>query len=307
METLSKTEQAHVERMSEPFAESSPQENFEKWAERSISHSKEEKKEKQKNSGPREIKLTGRPEEEREWIEKVAQKDESKDSAKESEKGATARPEQRPDAKPTTSEPNSSPNEPLSGDQHWNTKYEGKQAQEHWQRIDGRIGIALQHISQDPQRQKIEQGLQAIFAGKNPAQQSAFLGVLATSLAEVPNPGEVLRHFALQPEHREALRQAKNWQEIRSYVHQVSKAYPAAASQASPKPRASKPPSEVGGRGAVVDDGTRGETDFGNFSARMGSTLRSTIGEETNAIHRSHAGSKKTDVLESISAARAGS
>ncbi len=276
METaeLTKPEQTHVERLSEPFAKPSMQEDFEKWAARSIAHSKEEKKEKEKNSGPREIKLAGRPEEEREFIEKVAQKDESTDSAKESRREST---EQRSDAKesekPATGEANNSPREPLSGDRHWQA-VEGKatftkqEANDHWDHVGNRAGVALDYINKHPQKAQIEEGLRGFFDSKTPVGQ-VFFRDFSTALAEVPNPGEVLRHIALKAEDRNWLRSnVKNWKELRAAIQTISKHY-AASSQASPKPRAPKPPSEVGGRGAVADDGTRGETEFSSFAKRQ--------------------------------------
>jgi hypothetical protein len=289
METaeLTKTEQTHVERMSEPFSEPSMQENFESWAARSISHSKQEKKEKEKHSGPREIKLAGRSEEEKDFIEKVAQQDESKDSAKESrrdgstEKEATARTEQQPSAKenekPAVGESDDSPSEPLSGDlaeRHWQGKLQGPEIENHIQQVNSRAGIIMKYINQHPQKAQIADGFRAIFAGRPPAEYQAFFRDLTTALAEVPDPGRVFQHITLQPHDREFLRNVKNPKDLRAAIQTIAKQYPASAPQASPKPRAPKPPSEVGGRGAVGDDGTRGDGDFSSFSAKMNQRYR---------------------------------
>ncbi len=294
METaeLTKPEQTHVERLSEPFAKPSMQEDFEKWSARVISHGKQEQKERQKNSGPREIKMAGRSEAEREFIEKVAQKDESakdsakeKDAAKAAEQNPNAKESEKPAAKagekPATSASADSPVEPISGDRHWEAlegkvQFNEKEMQDHWNNVSSRAGIVLEYIKQHPQKAQIEEGFRALMAGRPQGQglNEPFFRDLSMALAEVPNPGEVFRHITMQPEDRNFLRKCKNWRELRDAIRRVSAAYPASASQASPKPRAPRPPTEVGGRGAVADDGTRGDGDFSSFSAKMNQRYR---------------------------------
>jgi hypothetical protein len=284
VETLTKPEQEHVERMSEPFADSSMQGDFEKWAARVVSHGKQEQKERQKNSGPREIKMAGRSEEEREFIEKVAQKDESaKDSKSAADKDAAkaaehpnAKESEKPGEKSAASEPNNSPSEPISGDRHWDAlegrvHFSEKEMRDHWNNVNSRAGLVLDYISQHPQKAQIEQGFAALMAGRPKGQglNEPFFRDLSMALAEVPNPGEVFRHITLKAEDREFVRRVKNWKELRAAIHTVSKHYLASAPQASPKPRAPRPPTEVGGRGAVGDDGTRGDGDFSSFSRNM--------------------------------------
>src|SRR5260370_8893431 len=97
--TLTKTEEAHVERMSEEsFSEPTMAERFQEFATRSISHSKKEEKENEKSYAPREISLKDRSDEEKDFIEKVGQRDES---AKEPQKDAAKHAKQRPDATET--------------------------------------------------------------------------------------------------------------------------------------------------------------------------------------------------------------
>jgi hypothetical protein len=261
-----------VERMAESFSEPTMQERFENFAERVISS--EKKEEKEDRSGPREISLKGRPEEEREWIEKVAQKDDSaKESRRESsaEKEATVRTEQRPDAKAgeksAARESDDSRAEPIAADRYFQRKFEGKEEHEnHWRQVNARAGIALAYVNQHPEKAQIEQGLRGLIVDR----PQGFQMDLYTALAEVASPGEVLRHIALQPQDREVLRQCKNPQELRAAVQTIAKRYPAAAaSRTSPKPKAPRPPSEVGGRSAATDDGTRGEMDFGSFEKNM--------------------------------------
>jgi hypothetical protein len=291
METqLTKAEESHVDRMAESFSEPSPDEHFKAWSERVVSHGKQEKKEKQ--NGPREIKLAGRSSEEREWIEKVAQKDESKDSGKESRRESAAekddanRTEQRPDAKAAekseakageksaATESNDSPSEPLSGDlaeRHWQGKLQGPEIEKHISQVNSRVGIIMEHINQHPQKAQIEDGFRALMAGRNSGvDKPGFFRDLATALAEVPDPGRVFQHITMQPQDREFLRNVKTAKELRAAIQTIAKAYPGSASKAAEvRPRAPKPPSEVGGRGAETDDGTRGESNFSNFSARM--------------------------------------
>lgn len=288
METaeLTKNEQAHVERLSEPLSQPSMKERFEEWAQRAISDSKKDQKEREGSHRPREISLKDRPEAEREWIEAVAEKD---GSAKESrrdrsaEKEPTAHGEQRPKAtesgKPDSEKPASestkTPVEPMAAaDRYWQSKSDGKpidakEVQRHWQSVDSRAGVALEFINSHAEKDTIVQGLKAFFAGKPKAWQDAFSPDFYTALAEVASPGEVLRHIALQPLDRDYLRNCKDWKELRAAIQTIAKHYPPAASQSSPKPRAPKPPSEVGGRGAAGDDGTRGAEDFGDFSSRQ--------------------------------------
>jgi hypothetical protein len=269
MEVEAKT----VERMGESFAQPDMQERFVAFAERAEKEARQEKKKEQKSS--REINLADRSPQERQFIDAVAERDESaKKSPRESstEKEATARTEQRTDAKagekPAAAESQDSHGEPIAADRYWERKLEGKEAHEnHWRQVDGRVGVALEYINGHKEKEQIHRGLSGLVADRHPA----FQRDLYTALAEMPNAGEVLRHIALQPQDREVLRNAKNPQELRAAVRTISKAYPVAASKAqtSPKPRAPKPPSEVGGRGAAGDDGTRGEADFGSFSRKM--------------------------------------
>ncbi len=73
METLTKAEESHVERMSESFKPTTMQEDFEGWASRV--KSEEKKSAKEERVGPREVSLKGRSDEEKEWISKVAEKE----------------------------------------------------------------------------------------------------------------------------------------------------------------------------------------------------------------------------------------
>jgi hypothetical protein len=275
VETVTKT----PEQMGESFAQPNMQERFGTWAERAIKEARQEKKEDK--SGSREIDLKGRTDDEREWIEKVAEKDESgKESRRDSsaERESPARTEQRPGGKsgekPSASESTDSPSEPLSGDRHWQA-LEGKvvlgkkELDAHWRAVDTRMGVALRYMDQHPQKAQMEEGFRALFAGMPSARGDAFMQNLVTALAEVPNPGEVLRHITVQPEDREFLRRVKDWKGLRAAIQTVSKQYPAPTSQASRKPRAPKPPSEVGGRGSATDDSTRNADNFSSFSESM--------------------------------------
>ena len=265
--TLSKTEAAHVERMAGAFAEPTMEEQFKEWAPRVLSHEKQEKKEKEKNAGPREVKLEDRPDEEKKFLAAVGEKNES-------EKASPAKGSAGKDA---ASESNDSPVEPLSGDRHWQA-LEGKvaitkeEANAHWDHVGSRAGVALDYVNKSPEKAQIEQGLRGFFDTNTPGGQ-AFFRDFSTVLAEVPNPGEVLHHIALRSEDRNWLRtNVKNWKELRTAIQTISKHYAGSASQASPKPRAPrapKPPSELSGRGSAGDDGLRGESDFTSFSAKM--------------------------------------
>jgi len=287
---LSKTEEAHLDRMTQALEPTTMPERFALWASRVKQEEKKEAKEREGKHGPREISskdLKDRPQAEREFIEAVAQKDES---AKESPsadatKRADAKPKEsaqpvaKAGEKSTASE--STSHEPLSSaDRYWQVrsgqvKVDGadegvrREADNHWREIDSRMGAVVSFIESHPQRAQIEQGVKEFFAGKPAAWQNAVLPDLFTALAEIPNPGEVFRHIALQPEDRAALRNVKNPGELRAAIKTISKHYPVSASQASPKPRAPKPPSEVGGRGAAGGDGTFDATDWSSFDTKQ--------------------------------------
>jgi hypothetical protein len=285
VETATKT----IEQMSESFAQPDVQESFSTWAERADKEARQEEKEKRKSSGSREIKLADRDEGERKFIEAVAQKDESKESAKDSrresaaEKDAANRTEQHADAKksekpdakggekPAASGSDDSPSEPLSGDlaeRHWQGKLQPAEMEKHIHHVNSRAGIIMKHINESPYKAQLEDGFRALMAGRNSGvDKPGFFRDLATCLAEVASPAEVFHHITLQPQDREFVRNCKNPKELRAAIQTIAKHYPAAASQAAPKPRAPKPPSSVPGRSAASDDGV--ETNFRDLSTKM--------------------------------------
>jgi hypothetical protein len=294
---LTKAEESHIERMAGAFSKPTVDEAFNNWMTRAVSEQKKEEKKEGGKHRPREISLDDRDDAEREFIKAVGQKDESteggkpdakaKESAKESpnaaEKDAAKGAEQRTQSekpakageKPAAGESGTSPIEPLPADRHWSAKFEGKDVgkglETHWQQVRGRIGVALEYVNQQPEKAQIEQGWRALVESKKPASQSAFVHDLATALAEIANPGEVLRHITLQAADRAALGKSQNWQQVRAAVQAISKHY-AGESQTSAKPRAPKPPAEVGGRGAATDDAAQAaarDNNFRGFDAAM--------------------------------------
>jgi hypothetical protein len=276
---LTKAEETHVEKMADSFKEPAMSERFGEWAGRTISAAKAEEKKAEGRHRPREVKLEDRSDDEKKFIEAVGEKDETKDSTKESPRdGSKGRNEQRPNAKesekPATSDPNNSPSEPLSGDRHWEAlegkvHFNEKEMQDHWKHVDNRAGVTLDYINNHPQKAQIQQGYQALMAGRRQAVDEPFFRDLSFALAEVPNPGEVFRHITLHPGDREIVRKVKNWRDLRAAIHTVSKHYAASAPQASPKARAPKPPGQVGFSGNAGDDGTRSANDFTDFSERQ--------------------------------------
>src|SRR5579864_3919824 len=148
METgLTKAEESHVERMSEPFSEPTMSERFEEWAGRSISHSKKDAKEKEGKYGPREVNLKGEPDEYREWVSKVGAKGE-KDAAKPADEHANTKGTEKPAAKAgeksAARESDDSPSEPLAGDlaeRHWQGKLQGPEVEKHINQVNNRAGL----------------------------------------------------------------------------------------------------------------------------------------------------------------------
>lgn len=283
---LTHKEEEHVERMAESFSEPTMSERFEEWAARSISHSDKEKKEYEWKHRPRETSLKDKSDEEREFIDKVGQREESeKDSSAKSstEKDAAAKrseqrqnanekPEAKADEKSAASEPNNSPSEPLSGERHWEAKFEGKENDDFQRRVNSRVEVALDYIDKHADKPKIQEGMRGFFQRQDPAHAQAFLSDFAKALAEVPNPGEVIRHIGLHAQDREVLRNAASWKEVRAAVRTISKHYATAAPDKKVteiRPRAPKPPTELPARSAAGDDGTRGETSFSSFSTRQ--------------------------------------
>lgn len=282
--TLTKNEEADVERMASSFSEPSMSERATDWFTRTIAAAKREEKRAEGKHRPREVKLDegDRSDDEKKFLQTVAEKIEpekkppaksatEKDAAKPAEH-QSAKESEKPNAKPSEKTVGESPSEPLSGDRHWQA-VEGKvaftkeEAADHWDRVGNRAGVALEYINRSPEKAQIEAGLRGFFDTRTPGGQ-AFFRDFSTALAEVPNPGEVLRHIALKAEDRNWLRSnVKDWKGLRTAIQTISKHYAPSTSQPSPKPRAPKPPSEVGGRGAVPGEG--GETDFGSVSARM--------------------------------------
>jgi hypothetical protein len=270
--TLTKNEEAQVERGAASFSEPTMEERFNGWAQRVASQGKQEKKEREERYDPPDISMKGRSDEEKAFFEAVGEREES---SKEPEKDAAKRTEERSDTKESNpdskvgeksaSESTNSPSEPLSGDRHWQNDHvpSEKELNDFRSRVESRAQVALDYINQHAEREKIVQGLRGMTADKG----REFEGDLHKCLSECVNPGEVLRHLALMPSDREALRNVKDSKAMRAAIRTISTHYSASAPQASPKPRAPKPPSEVGGRGAAGDDG--GETDFANLSARM--------------------------------------
>jgi hypothetical protein len=278
--TLSGPEKSHIERMAESSSQSTMQERQADWMTRSALESKKQEKEQEGKYRPREISLKGRDEAQREWIEKVGEKIEPKESAKESSRHAAEKAEHRSEhpfakaEKPIAAESTNSEGvvAPLSGDRHWvdQGSFTAKEAEAHWKQVQDRVDVGRAFVNSLPEFPQIDAGFVEIFNGQPPAWQNWFIRDLKVALAEVPNPGEVMRHIGLHQGDRNVLRGIKHedWKKLRADVQTISKYY-AAESQASARPRAPKPPSEVGGREAAGDEGTRGEMTFSSFSQRQ--------------------------------------
>lgn len=322
MPTITQPEQEHIERLASAFAEPTMEEKAEKWFERVTERANKEKAEEKKSSRIREMKLAGRSEEERKFIEGTAQKDEP-----EKESGSEKAGRESDAAKESHGE-------------NWAERHAAHREQD-----------ARSEPQQAANHRPKDQMLADLVAGRNPIFQNS----LNAALASVPNPEAVLRYLDANPHLRESLRNAKDSNELLSYVGQASAResmsemlreaaakHPDAAGKIrtatadimskapqfvqhmvndsevigellytladqktlnnllntartnpgkairvlrdmevdiqralsaekapAARPRAPKPPSEVGGRGAATDDGTRGESDFRNFSARQ--------------------------------------
>lgn len=317
-----------VEQMSEGFAQPDAQEGFAAWAKLSAAHSQKEEKERADSHRPREISLKDRPEAEREWIQAVAEKDESKDSGKESRREDSVRSAERSDgAKSTAGEstnPHAAPKaqskltgadldtrwrQVSGGNSQWQTASPAFQAElvkvlggvENQEEVMAAMAThpeafhgvkdpkALQaavhhvatHVSMNEMlrqaeakhpgaKGKIIAATTEIMADRTPFFVKAFvnesnvIGELLYVLADQATLNKVLETAKTNP--------GKALRVLHDMETEISKALSsekAAGSQSSPKPRAPRPPSEVGGRSAAGDDGTRGAESFGDFSTRQ--------------------------------------
>jgi hypothetical protein len=254
-------EGTHIDRMSSSLGPA--QKDSAEWFARTVAEQKESESSRDKwlRDGElpkaREVDLKEKSDQEKAWAEQVGEK---VDSPKE-------KPNAKTEEKKPGSESSDSSVEPITADRYWQGKLEGKEHEAHWHQVESRAGVALAYIEQHPQKEQIVQGLQGLNVGRPPAFQRDFY----TSLAMVPNPGEVLRHFALSKEDREFLRNCKNSNELKTAIQTVSKAYPVATKPKprapDPKPRAPKPPSEVGGRGSAMGDPAVDAAKDGDFRA----------------------------------------
>jgi hypothetical protein len=180
------------------------------------------------------------------------------DETKPAKETAEAKPESeeksdtktKPDAK--SSEETQDEHEPAPDDRLWRgaqlEEKEVKVIQQRAKRMDQGV---KDHIDKHENRAQIEGGLRNLFLGRPDQQNDFFL-----ALTEIKNPAEVVAHLGLNKAARETLLQQPNWRLLRSSVHLLSQALPKAAKPeppADPKPRAPKPPVEVGGRGTVSD------------------------------------------------------
>lgn len=274
--TLTKPEEAHVDRMADSFNEPSMSDRFKEWASRSTAAAKQEAKKEEGKHRPHEVKLEGRDDQEKKFIQGVGvgEKDETEDSArdaKHTDAKGSEKPDAKADGKSAASESDDSHGEPLSGDlaeRHWQGRLQAAEIEKHIAHRNNRAGIIMKYMNQHPQKDAIAEGFRALMAGQRQGVNEPFFRDLTSALAEVENPGEVFRHITLQPQDREWLR-AKKGKELRAAIHTLAKHYSGSASKAapSPKPRAPKPPSEVAGRMSESDDGA--VNGFSDFSERQ--------------------------------------
>lgn len=306
METATKT----VEQMSEGLAQPDMQERFSAWANRAETESRQEQKEKQKNSAPREISLKDRADDEREWIEKVAQKDESKESAKESQRGSAERgAAESADSRGAREQPAKLTQ--AEADTYWRQISAG--TNQEWQKAVGpelskalgkvaNARDAMAYLAAQPgilQNVKNVGELEAAVhmagtlqeaAGRHPDAATKIRAATTEIMAKAPpfvqafvneseQIGELLYVLADQPTLNKLLETAKtNPGKALRVLHDMElDVRKALSAQKAPeaKPRAPKPPVEVGGRGAAADDGTtRGELNFRDFSEKQNQRYR---------------------------------
>lgn len=162
------------------------------------------------------------------------------------------------------------------GERAWTQKLEGQDFHDFVSHVDKTAQNAVDHISRHANRQQIESGLKEVFGGLPQAQAQAMYSDLTLALSEIKNPGEVLAAIGMDKLTRDAFRLMPTRGHMRSAVHglaielmQKSGSAKAAAKAVADerRPRAPKPPSEVGGRGAPAERADIAAARAGDFKA----------------------------------------
>jgi hypothetical protein len=293
-----------VEQMSEGFAQPDAQESFTDWAKRSAAHSQKEEKDRAGSHGPREISLKDRPADEQEFIRSVGIKDGSTESAKKSRREDSS--VQRAERKLTGAELDTRWRQiSAGGNAQWQTASPAFQAElaKTLGGVDNQEEV-MQHLAAHPEelhhvkdakalqaavhyiatresmsaevkqatirhpdaKEKIFSAAGEIMADRTPLFVKAFvnesevIGELLYTLSDSTTLNKVIETAKANP--------GKAMRVLHDMELDIRKALSNEKTSRA-KPRAPRPPVEVGGRGAAGDDSTFGSGNFSDFSTRQ--------------------------------------
>jgi hypothetical protein len=267
--------QQHSESLNSP---STAAEAFEKFAGGVIAHTKAQRKEEGPKSEGKPFDLSKAKldsPEYREWAESgtVIPKPEPKKESSEPEvraelKASAARVETNETAT------HSDPRVKDLSERAWTQQFQEQDLRDYIPHLDKQAGKAVEFLNKHEQRRQIDMGLRNMWAGCHPQMAADF----TYALAEIKNPGEVLAHIGLNKSDRDGFTSLKTRGDMRWAVHALAKELldKAGAQKAAVveerRPRAPKPPTEVGGRGAPAeraDIAAAREGNFKNFDLAM--------------------------------------
>jgi hypothetical protein len=262
----------HAESLTRP---ETPEAAFKEFASRVVGHAKAEAKDKPepKDAKPFDLSKANR-EQLQEWNESgtVTPRAESRKESSEQE---------------TTGEPKAStakedfidvraevdPGVRKLSERAWTEKLEGPDRDQFMAHVDKQAQGAVDFVAKHERTHDIQSGLKTLFAGLPQAEVQHRFHDFTLALNEVRNPGAVLAEIGLDQVARNVLMAVRNRQEMRNVVFGLAvelaqKARSAkAAARPEPRPRAPRPPSEVGGRGAPAERADIAAAREGNFKA----------------------------------------
>lgn len=228
------------------------EEDWQQFVDRAKASTREEREESPRRKPVDLSKAT--PEQVSEWNES------GKVTPKQEATAADAKTEAKPEA---TKEAQPQPQQPLTPQQRWQQSYERM----------------LERAAESPHFEKIVERMQEPFFPLSQEGHARYQ-VLGYALSQVVNADDVL-YFLCHPDNASVAMNMQNAppHKIAQAVHTISAQLRfggrAAAKRAEePKPRAPKPPAEVGGRGAVMGDqavAAAKNGDFRTFEAEMNS------------------------------------
>ena len=257
-----------------------PEASFKEFATRVVGHHKAEAKENPQSNDAKHFDLSKAKldsPEYREWAES------GKVTLKAEPKKESAEPEVKAETKAGTKEgevdarASIEPRLQEISERAWTQNLEGKDRDDFVAHLDKQAQSGVDFIAKHANRQQIESGLKQLFTGLPDAE--ARYRDFTLALAETKIPGELLAHVGLTKNDREAFRMVQDRQNMRWAVHGLALELLTKAGSEKPaeqveerRPRAPKPPTIIGGRGAPperADLAAARAGDFKSFDAAM--------------------------------------